>query len=245
MLGGTPFFDRLFIVRGHTKIPDGSVVLTDHESTCPMPMVARSLAEFLERLCYFEGTDLISVPGEREHLPLEKALLFAQEFAELNPDAEEGWSEWAARARLKRDQPSGHLDGYQTWDRKAKRLVPLGPQVLSLQLNRPSAAEIRSLNKAIGLEYLMILGSQIADLSPLGQMPKLAHLALYDCGTLDASPLAQARTLREIFFLRCKVSGLASLATLKYLTRLRTQDCEFDAADLAAFAQARPDVRLE
>jgi hypothetical protein len=85
MLGGTPYFDRLFWVRGHARLANGCVVLTDHEDDYALPVVARSLAEYLARLCFFGGVDLAAYPGARKDVPLDHALLFAREFVELNP----------------------------------------------------------------------------------------------------------------------------------------------------------------
>lgn len=86
--GRTPFGDRLFWVRGHARHPDGCVLLTDHESSeCPLPVVARSLAEYLARFCFLNGIDLISTPGERDKLPADHVRLFATEFVELNPQS--------------------------------------------------------------------------------------------------------------------------------------------------------------
>ena len=89
MFGGTPFFDRLFIIKGHASVCDGSIVLTNHESDYPMVIVARSLAEYLARLCYFGGADLISFPGERDRFPKKKVMQLAQEYVELNPESDE------------------------------------------------------------------------------------------------------------------------------------------------------------
>jgi hypothetical protein len=96
-LGGTPFFDRLFILKGHASVPDGSILLTDHESDHPMAIVARSLAEYLARFCHFDGLDLIAYPGECESYPREMVMTLAREYMELNPQSEEDF--WKERAR--------------------------------------------------------------------------------------------------------------------------------------------------
>ncbi len=98
-LGGTPYFDRLFVLRGHASVADGSILLTDHEGDYAMVIVARSLPEYLARLCYFEGIDLISYPAERDKLPKEKVVQLAREYVELNPKSQEFWAELAARGR--------------------------------------------------------------------------------------------------------------------------------------------------
>jgi len=82
--GGTPFFDRLMILRGHRRWANGSVLLTDHESDLPLKVVARTLAEYLGRLCYFGGLDLVSVPGERETFAAADLGMMERELAELN-----------------------------------------------------------------------------------------------------------------------------------------------------------------
>lgn len=64
MLGGTPYFDRFFAIQGHPSIADGTLLFTAHEDEKPLIVVARSLAEYLQRLAFFDGVDLACYPGQ-------------------------------------------------------------------------------------------------------------------------------------------------------------------------------------
>jgi hypothetical protein len=95
LFGANPFFDRLFWIKDHRRHPDGCILFTSHEcDDLFMPMVARSLAEYISRLCFFKGEDLISSAGERATFPAEHFRLLAREFVELNP-LSEAWREIA------------------------------------------------------------------------------------------------------------------------------------------------------
>ncbi|MGA2497393.1 MAG: hypothetical protein ABSH20_06610 [Tepidisphaeraceae bacterium] len=247
MLGGTPFFDKLFILRGHGRIPDGSILLTDHESSYPMVIAARSLTEYMARLCYFAGTDLISFPGERDRLPHEKVMAFVREYVELNPESEEDWSEWAMRQATKARAGKRKSSGYMHWDQERKRLVPIAEagEVPLIQIEHATRAQLESLAAATSLITLMVLDSVIDDAGLLAKISSLEELYVYDCGEVDASPLSRAKNLKEMCFLRCAVRGIAALAELKGLRRLRLQECSFDQDEFKAFKKARPMVKLE
>ena len=64
MLGGTPYFDRLLSLYDHPSYPDGTVLFSAHEDDHPLIIVAKSLAQYLQRLAYFDGIDLACYPGE-------------------------------------------------------------------------------------------------------------------------------------------------------------------------------------
>ncbi len=89
MIGGTPFFDRLFIITGHSRYPNGAILLTDHEADSEnnMIVVALSLANYIARLCFFDGVELVSVPGNCSDFPSQNVQLLAREIVELNPQS--------------------------------------------------------------------------------------------------------------------------------------------------------------
>jgi hypothetical protein len=246
MLAGNPFFDRLFWVRGHATMPDGCIMLTDHEGYPPMPIVARSLSQYLARLCFFNGTDLITYPGQRGDFPLDHALLFAREFAELNPD-ESDWSEWAARALIRKEHPFGHPLGYHHWDKSRKQLVPIreAGDVSKINLTHPTRADIESISDAGRCRCLTLINAPALNLAPLARLHTLDELYIYDVTEVDAGPLAQNPTLRDVCFLRCQVKNLAALARSPSLKRLRLPESQFPEDDLDTVRRGRPGIGIE
>jgi hypothetical protein len=79
-LGQSTFGDPFWWIRGHRWIPDGSIVLLDHDGGMCLDIVfvyfARSFAEFLARVTHFGS--LYSNAADA---------LFQQECRELNPSA--------------------------------------------------------------------------------------------------------------------------------------------------------------
>jgi hypothetical protein len=245
MLGGNPFFDRLFWVRGHSRIADGCIILTDHENDYPLPIVARSLAEYLARICFFGGTDLVTYPGQRDDFPLDDVMPFAREFAELNPD-ESDWSEWAARAAMRKDHPSGHPLGYHHWDNTRKQLVPIrdAVDVSNITLHHPTPVDLESIADAGRCRSLMLIDAVSLDLTPLARLHTLDELYIYDVPEIDASPLAKNPSLRDLCFLRCHVKGLAALAATPKLLRLCLNECRFSEDELQAVRRGRPGIGI-
>jgi hypothetical protein len=246
MLGGTPFFDRLFWIEGHNRHPDGCILLTNHEGDPAMPVVARSLAEYLSRLCFFNGRELVSEPGARDDLPLDHAVVFAREFAELNPE-ESDWSEWAARALMAKEHPAGNPLGYHHWDPTRKELIPIAKagDVQDITLRHPTDAEVESIAKAGHCRRLMLLNTPTLNLSPLARLETLEELYLYDITTIDASPLATAPNLRDVCFLRCEVTGLGALAATPRLRRLRLPESRYTEEDLDRVRSSHTGLGIE
>jgi hypothetical protein len=210
-----------------------------------MPIVARSLAEYLGRICVFNGIDLVSVPGNREDLPLEQVVLFAREFAELNPEESE-WSEGPPAPSCE-EHPLGHPQGHFHWDKSRKQLLPIqkAGNVQRITLELPTQHDIESIADAGCCQRLMLVTAPVLDLSPLARLRTLAELYVYDVTEVDASPLAKCKRLRDVCFLRCHVRGIVPLASSGSLTRLRLNECKFAEDELDAVRRGRPDIEIE
>lgn len=79
-LGQSTYGDPFWWVEGHRTIPDGAIVLLDHEGTISEDVMfayfARSFREFIGKVAYFRS---LFAKGQDP--------LFRQEYAELNPVA--------------------------------------------------------------------------------------------------------------------------------------------------------------
>jgi cell wall assembly regulator SMI1 len=110
MLGGDSSFDRLFWIRNAPGQPDGVLLFTAwQDERIHLPIVARSLAEYLGRIAYLLSLDRAARKWDAADIvrnPPEYMRLVAQEFAELNSTAtykdaaefalreEEAFQEW-------------------------------------------------------------------------------------------------------------------------------------------------------
>lgn len=95
------------------------------------------------------------------------------------------------------------------------------------------------------LEYIILSGSPIKDLTPFENCKKLKFLELAFCGYIeDLSPLASCTSLEKLNIANTKVSDLSPLADLP-LTHLTLNDSKVSAADREQFAQEHPDCLVK
>ncbi|MDO5399449.1 MAG: leucine-rich repeat domain-containing protein [Eubacteriales bacterium] len=95
------------------------------------------------------------------------------------------------------------------------------------------------------LEYMIVSGAPIKDLTPFANCKQLKFLELAFCGLIeDLSPLASCESLEKLNIANTKVTDLSPVAKLP-LTHLTLNDSAVPKADREAFAAAHPDCLVK
>ena len=95
------------------------------------------------------------------------------------------------------------------------------------------------------LEYIILSGSPIKDLTPFTNCKKLKFLEIAFCGYIDdLTPLAQCTSLEKLNIANTKVKDLSPLKDLP-LTHLTMNDSKVSREDREAFAAEHPDCLVK
>lgn len=95
------------------------------------------------------------------------------------------------------------------------------------------------------LEYMIVSGAPIKDLTPFESCKKLKFLELAFCGLIeDISPLANCESLEKLSIANTKVTDLTPLENLS-LTHLTLNDSKVSKETREAYAEAHPDCLVK
>ena len=89
-----------------------------------------------------------------------------------------------------------------------------------LDMRDRGIANLRGLESATNLNFLMIADNPITDLSPIAGLAQLEHLHMWSIPRLDITPLSNLTSLRTLAIASCDIVDISPLATLTQLTEL-------------------------